>query len=72
MQKPQMFLFTITNRGTICSQCCGYATLELDYSVYQQPISPHILASNGAIYPMQNLVWWFSVSQTPQRISFHA
>lgn len=53
-----MFLYAITYRGAICYQCCGYAALELDYSVYQQPIAPHVLASNGNIYPEQNSVRW--------------
>lgn len=51
-----MFLYAITYHRAICNQCCGYAALELDYSVDQQPITPHILASNGIIYPEQNSV----------------
>lgn len=58
MQKPQRFLCAITYHRAICRQCSGYVTLELDYSVCQQSISPYILASNGIIYPEQNFVRW--------------
>ena len=46
-----MFLYAITYHRAIRYQCCGYATLELDNSVYQQSIAPDVLASNGIICP---------------------
>jgi len=46
-----MFLYAITYHRAICYQCCRYAALELDYSVYQRSIAPDVLASNGIIHP---------------------
>lgn len=53
-----MFLYAITYHRTIRYQRCSYVALELDYSVYQQPITPDVLASNGIIYTEQNSIRW--------------